>query len=135
VLPDWNNRIELDESRDTAGVPKPKVTFRIDDYTKAGLAAGLEVSRKVFQQMGVDAMQQNQPYGSNAIIAGTTRMGDDARSSVVDRNLVSHQHRNLYVLGASSHVTAPVNAPSLTIAALAIRAADHIESSLKDALQ
>lgn len=135
VLPDWDNRIELDDSRDTAGVPKPKVTFRIDDYTKAGLAAGLDVSRKLFEQMGADGMQQNEPYGSNAIIAGTTRMGDDARSSVVDRDLVSHQHRNLYVLGSSSHVTAPVNAPSLTIAALAIRAADHIESGLKAARQ
>jgi choline dehydrogenase-like flavoprotein len=134
VLPDWNNRIELDETRDTAGVPKPRVTFKIDDYTRAGLAAGLEVSRQVFKQMGVDAMEQNEPYGSNAIIAGTTRMGDDARSSVVDRDLVSHQHRNLYVLGSSSHVTAPVNAPSLTITALAIRAADHIESALKESL-
>jgi choline dehydrogenase-like flavoprotein len=131
VLPDWNNRIELDETRDTAGVPKPRITFKIDDYTRAGLAAGLEVSQRIFKQMGVASMEANEPYGSNAIIGGTTRMGNDARSSVVDRDLVSHQHRNLYILGSSSHITAPVNAPSLTIAALAIRAAGHITSTLK----
>jgi choline dehydrogenase-like flavoprotein len=80
-------------------------------------------------------MQSNDPYLSNAIIAGTTRMGTDAKTSVVDTDLVSHDHRNLYILGSSTHVTAPVNAPSLTIASLAIRAAEHIVTSLGQSIQ
>jgi choline dehydrogenase-like flavoprotein len=135
VLPDASNRIELDETHDSAGVPKPRITFRMDDYTKTGLAAGLEVNRSIFAAMGAPEVQTNEPYLSNAIIAGTTRMGTDAKSSVVDTDLVSHDHRNLYILGSSTHVTAPVNAPSLTIAALAIRAADHIVTSLGQSIQ
>lgn len=132
VLPDRANRIELADIRDSAGIPKPKITFRMDDYTKAGIAAGLEVNRQIFAAMGATQVQSNEPYLSNAIIGGTTRMGMDPKTSVVDRDLVSHDHRNLYILGSSSHVTAPVNAPSLTIAALAIRAADRIMANLQD---
>lgn len=131
VLPDANNRVELADETDTAGIPKPRVTFRMDDYTRAGLAEGAEVNRRVFAALGVEQMQSNDPYLSNAIIGGTTRMGTDPRTSVVDTDLVAHQHRNLYILGTSAHITAPVNAPSLTVAALAIRAAGHIETSLR----
>lgn len=133
VLPDAGNRIELADETDSAGIPKPKVTFRMDAYTRDGLAEGIEVNRRVFAALGVAQMQTNEPYLSNAIIGGTTRMGTDARTSVVDTDLVAHQHRNLYILGSSAHITAPVNAPSLTIAALAIRAAGHIETTLRTA--
>jgi choline dehydrogenase-like flavoprotein len=130
VLPDASNRVELDQTRDSAGVPKPRVTFKMDDYTRAGLAAGLDVNKSILSTMGATDIKTNEAYLSNAIIAGTTRMGTDPRSSVVDTNLVSHDHSNLYILGSSTHVTAPVNAPSLTIAALAIRAAEHVATTL-----
>jgi len=130
VLPDASNRIELDQTRDSAGVPKPRVTFKMDDYTKTGLAAGLDVNKSILEAMGATDIKTNAPYLSNAIIAGTTRMGTDRRSSVVNTDLVAHDHPNLYILGSSTHVTAPVNAPSLTIAALAIRAAEHVATTL-----
>jgi choline dehydrogenase-like flavoprotein len=131
VLPDRENRIELADVMDTAGVPKPKITFRMDEYTKAGLKAGLDINEKIFAAMGASDVKSNEPYLSNAIIGGTTRMGNDPKASVVDSDLVSHDHRNLYILGSSAHVTTPVNAPSLTIAALAIRAANHMAAGLE----
>lgn len=133
VLPEASNRVELADEVDSAGVPKPKVTFQMSDYTKAGLAEALDINRRIFAEMGVEDMQHNEPYLSNAIIGGTTRMGTDASRSVVDPDLVCHQHRNLYIIGTSTHVTAPVNAPSLTIAALAIRAAGHMATALRQA--
>ncbi|WP_259782316.1 GMC family oxidoreductase [Aestuariispira ectoiniformans] len=132
VLADWNNRVELADEKDTAGVPKPKVTFTMDDYTKQGLKAGLDINLKVFETMGATEVQNNEPYLSNAIIGGTTIMGTDPTKSVVDADLIAHDHRNMYILGSSSHVTMPVNAPSLTIAALAIRAAENMMRSLAE---
>ena len=82
--------------------------------------------------MGATDVESNDPYLSNAIIGGTARMGYDPKTSVVDTDLVAHDHRNLYILGSSAHVTAPVNAPSLTIAALAIRAAGRMIQNLKN---
>ncbi len=131
TLPNPANRIELADVADSAGVPKPKVTFRLDEYTKEGLKMAMTVNRQIFTAMGARDVQVNDPYLSNAIIAGTARMGIDPRTSVVDHELRAHDHPNLFILGTSAHVTAPVNAPSLTVAALAIRAAGVIEIALK----
>lgn len=57
---------------------------------------------------------------------GTNRMGADPRTSVVDENLQSHDHPNLYIVDASVLPTSAAVNPSLTIAALALRAAAHI---------
>jgi choline dehydrogenase-like flavoprotein len=57
---------------------------------------------------------------------GTARMGDDPRASVVDRNLKAHDLDNLYVVDASVLPTSAAVNPSLTIAALALRAGEHI---------
>jgi choline dehydrogenase-like flavoprotein len=57
---------------------------------------------------------------------GTCRMGTDPFDSVVDRNLKSHDHANLYIVGGSAFPTAGVTNPTLTIAALALRCGNHI---------
>ena len=69
----------------------------------------------------IEFMPLNQSEAHNQ---GTTVMGDDPATSVVDRNLVHHQVRNLFVLGNSTFPTgAPAN-PTLTNTALATRAAE-----------
>lgn len=129
TLPDADNRITLSDSLDSAGIPRPRINFAIDDYTRAGIDVARDVNRKVLGLMGAKDIQEDDPYLSNAIIAGTTRMGTDEKTSVVRADLRTHQHPNLYVLGTSTHVTAPVNAPSLSIAAMAIRLADHLSGT------
>ena len=57
---------------------------------------------------------------------GTARMGDDPATSVVDRNLKAHDLDSLYVVDASVLPTSAAVNPSLTIAALGLRAGDHI---------
>ena len=60
-------------------------------------------------------------------VFGTCRMGDDARESVVDRDCRSHRWRNLFVVDASVFPSSGGGeAPSLTIEALALRAAGKI---------
>jgi choline dehydrogenase-like flavoprotein len=50
---------------------------------------------------------------------------------VVDRNLRSWDHDNLYVVGAGSQVTIGTANPTLTAAALTIRAADAMLGALR----
>ena len=57
---------------------------------------------------------------------GTARMGDDPAASVVDANLKAHDLDNLYIVDASVLPTSAAVNPSLTIAALALRAGAHI---------
>jgi choline dehydrogenase-like flavoprotein len=61
---------------------------------------------------------------------GTTRMGTDPDASVVDARLRAHDVSNLSVVSSSAFVTAGVAAPTLTIAALALRLADALVSEL-----
>ena len=57
---------------------------------------------------------------------GTARMGADPMKSVVDPLCRSHDHANLYIVDASVLPTSAAVNPSLTIAALALRTAEHI---------
>ncbi|MFC3087065.1 FAD-dependent oxidoreductase [Tabrizicola soli] len=57
---------------------------------------------------------------------GTNRMGADPATSVVDPNLKAHDLDNLWIVDASVLPTSAAVNPSLTIAALALRAGHHI---------
>ena len=61
-------------------------------------------------------------------LMGTCRMGNDPRTSVVDRWNRSHDVRNLFIVDGSSLVTCGRQQPTETIQAVAYRAADHMAS-------
>ncbi len=62
-------------------------------------------------------------------ILGTTCMGTDPATSVVDSRLFHHRARNLLVLGGSVFPTISPANPTLTICALSLRAADQLFAS------
>jgi len=61
--------------------------------------------------------------------AGTCRMGNDPRTSVVDKYCRVHDVDNLYVVDGSVHVTNGGFNPVLTILAIAYYASEHIVKS------
>jgi choline dehydrogenase-like flavoprotein len=67
-----------------------------------------------------------QPATSGPHLLGTCRMGDDPQTSVVDRWHRSHDVSNLFICDGSSFVTSGRGQPTMTIMALAFRAAEHI---------
>jgi glucose dehydrogenase len=65
-------------------------------------------------------------YGGAGHVMGTYRMGDDPKTSVVDSTLRSHDHPNLYLAGSGTFPTVGTANPTLTLSALALRAAKTI---------
>jgi len=63
--------------------------------------------------------------------AGTCRMGDDPKTSVVDKYCRVHDVDNLFVVDGSVHVTNGGFNPVLTIMAIAYYASDHMLKSWK----
>lgn len=59
---------------------------------------------------------------------GTLRMGNDPKTSVVDKYCKAHDLDNLYVVDASCFASGPALNPVLTIVANSLRVADHIKS-------
>src|SRR6185312_7799498 len=121
-LPDAENRIALHPTeRDRYGVPLPKITYRLDDYVKAGLAAASKAHEEIFTALGTTGMQHLPIAAGAGHIIGTARMGTDAKTSVVDGELRSHDHSNLFIVGSAVFPTSATANPTLTIAALSLR--------------
>jgi choline dehydrogenase-like flavoprotein len=66
------------------------------------------------------------PADGGVHLLGTARMGNDPRDSVVDKFHRAHDVPNLFLCDGSSFVTSGRGQPTMTIQALAYRAADHI---------
>jgi glucose dehydrogenase len=130
--PDPANRITLDAvQKDIYGVPLPRIAYRIDQYTQDGMAEARKAHADIFTRLGASEIQHSyQAQGAGHII-GTLRMGSDSRTSVVDKDLRSHDHPNLFVLGSSVFPTSATANPTLTIAALALRAVPTVKASLQ----
>ena len=69
------------------------------------------------------------PTDGGEHLLGTCRMGDDPATSVVDRYHRSHDVPNLFICDGSSMVTSGRGQPTMTIMALAFRAAEHIAAA------
>lgn len=131
-LPDPENRVTLDpQQKDVYGVPLPRLSYRIDDYVRAGLAAARTAHEEVFKQLGVSELHHSPDVQGAGHIIGTLRMGSDPRTSVVDQELRSHDHPNLFVAGSAVFPTSATANPTLTIAALSLRLADTIAASAR----
>lgn len=61
---------------------------------------------------------------------GTTRMGADPASSVVDARQRVHDVANVYLAGASVFPTSGCANPTFTLTALSIRLAEHLREEL-----
>lgn len=130
--PDAENRVTLDpEKRDANGVPLPRIHFDFDDYTRSGLEAAQAAHEEIFKALGATNVKHSPDIQGAGHIIGTVRMGDDAKSAVVDPDLRSFDHRNLFLLGSGTFPTSATANPTLTIAALSLRAVDVIAASAK----
>ena len=68
--------------------------------------------------------------GGVAHEVGSLRMGDDPGNSVVNTNLKFHDYDNLYACDLSVFPTSPAANPTLTLAALAARLAEHLQTAI-----
>ena len=123
VQPAW-------DQLDAIGIPRPRLTYRYDEHTLAGLAAARVVAENVFKAMqSVFFHHGEEPFGAGHVM-GTYRMGSDPKTSVVDADQRSHDHPNLFLLGAGVFPTVGTANPTLTLSALALWAADTIRQDL-----
>ncbi|MDB5347064.1 MAG: Glucose-methanol-choline oxidoreductase:NAD binding site [Schlesneria sp.] len=142
-----SNRVTVDSRYcDALGNERPAITFDLPDYVKAGLAYSRQISRTIFQRLGVEDCTHYDPYGEVGFgyftfagqgylfrggnhFAGTHLMGHSRNDSVVNSWQRSWDHENLYLVGAGSMCSIGTANTTLTLAALSFRSAEQI---LKD---
>jgi choline dehydrogenase-like flavoprotein len=132
VAPDANNRVELSTMKDALQIPRPKITYAPPEYSYRGLAMANRAMGDIFQKIGATEIDLGDPraYDGAGHIMGTCRMGNDPKTSVVDPQSRTHDHKNLFIVGSSVFPTVGSPNPTLTIAALALRAAQDIGKQL-----
>lgn len=123
------NNVTIDpELKDDWGVPAMRVTYKEHPDDMAFAAWMLDRSVEILEAAGAQRVWRTPvaEYNNSAHLLGTCRMGDDPATSVVDRYHRSHEIANLFICDGSSLVTSGRGQPTMTIQALAFRAADHI---------
>ncbi len=129
-LPQATNRVELDpELKDAWGVPAMRITFKEHEHDLRLFRFFQARGRELLTAAGAKAVHSGDiadTPGSAVHLLGTARMGNDPRSSVVDKYHRAHDVKNLFIVDGSSFVTSGRGQPTMTIQALAFRAADHI---------
>jgi choline dehydrogenase-like flavoprotein len=94
-------------------------------YAQRGIQKLAQNLNKALAPLPIEMLEFAEPSQTEGHILGTTMMGNDAASAVVDRYLKLHQISNLWVLGGSVFPTSSPSNPTLTLAALSLWAAAH----------
>lgn len=94
------------------------------EWTRRAIARLEDDLQPVFDALPVERVKIGEPLATEAHAIGSTPMGNDPATSVIDRNLVHHRVRNLAVLGSGAFPCATPANPTLTLAALSLRAAE-----------
>ena len=134
-LPVATNSVSLDPVlKDAWGLPAMRVTFKEHEHDLRLYKYFQQRGRELLTAAGAvrihDVPIRDDP-GSTVHLLGTCRMGNDPKSSVVDKFHRAHDVPNLFIVDGSSFVTSGRGQPTLTIQALAFRAADHIAQFAK----
>jgi len=123
------NSITLDpEVKDAWNMPAIRVTYTDHPDDLANARFLLERSVEILDAAGALSVTRSPVTAQNSSmhLLGTCRMGNDPATSVIDRFHRTHDIRNLFLCDGSSLVTSGRGQPTMTIQALAFRAADHI---------
>jgi choline dehydrogenase-like flavoprotein len=142
TAPRPESRVTLGAGTDALGVPRAVVDWRVGAIElrtaevlahrlDAGLrAAGLGRLDLSVLPLERDLDRLGARVASGCHHAGTTRMSDDPRAGVVDRDCRVHGVADVFVAGASVFPTSGWSNPTLTLLALAYRLADRLEQEL-----
>ena len=132
TLPLPENRVRPSKTKkDALGIPVPEISYSVNEYWHAGKEQGVKDLKKIAELLNADILKLDTNYQDRQHIMGTTIMGDDPKTSVVNRDCQTHDHPNLFIAGTSVMPSASCMNPTLTGAALSVRLADHLLKIMK----
>lgn len=135
VLARPENYVDIDPVvRDAWGIPVLRFNIEWGPNELAMAKDMVETQREMFKAAGIEVLgERTQALAPGWSIheAGTARMGDDPRKSVLNKFNQTHEVKNLFVTDAAAFVSSTEKNPTLTILALAKRAADYIADQMR----
>jgi choline dehydrogenase-like flavoprotein len=140
-VPNPQSRVTLSDVRDALGVPRIRIDWKLHELERKTMHATTSLVGEEFQRLGLgrvvpaawitDQKADWRSFCHEAYHhAGTTRMADDPSRGVVDRDCKVFHAEGLYVASGAVFPASGYANPTLTIAALAIRLADHLKAKV-----
>jgi choline dehydrogenase-like flavoprotein len=139
-IPNPDSRIVLSDSTDYFGQRKINVDWQVHNRDLDNAYRAMELAAMEFGRLGLgraygEIFKDHSLWPGNMEAGkhhcGTTRMTDNPKTGVVDKNCKLNNVSNLYIAGSSLFPTIGYANPTLTIVALALRLADHTRSLVK----
>lgn len=135
--PNAQSRVTLAPDVDALGVPRLHIDWRYTRGDVSTVQRSLALLAEDIRASGVGRfdydpetveyeMTRYGAYGGHHI--GTARMGSDPRTSVVDADCRVHGVDNLYIASSAVFPTSSQANPTLTVVALALRLAAHLQA-------
>jgi choline dehydrogenase-like flavoprotein len=135
VLPRYEKSVSIDPTvKDAWGIPVLKFDYNFGDNEKKMAEDMANTAKEMFEAAGIEIIGVDRELltpGWSIHELGTSRMGNDSKTSVLNQFQQSHDVKNLFVVDGSSHVNASCQNPTWTIMALAWRSCDHLADELK----
>ena len=142
---DPSNRVELSDTwTDNLGIPRPRISWGVSDYVRAGFASAREAAARVWGRLGAaehTATRDDAPaafrhrgrtynYQGAGHLCGTHVMGSAPGRSVVNAWQRTWDHPNLYLAGCGSMPSVGTQNPTLTMLAVTCRTVDDVLARL-----
>lgn len=134
--PNPDSRVTLSRDKDALGMPRACVNWQLGPLVQKTIARTLQILSAELRRVGVADIALPELFPQAAWPAdllgtwhhmGTTRMSESAENGVVDPHCRVHGMGNLYIAGSSVFPTGGGNFPTMTLTALALRLADHLQ--------
>jgi choline dehydrogenase-like flavoprotein len=134
-LPDYKNYVSLDSSKtDKWGQPLLKIDFEFGSNESKMMSDIQKTSGEMLDKAGfkdINIFNYNKAGGSTVHEMGTARMGNDPKTSVLNKNNQLHEVDNVFITDGSCMTSSACQNPSLTYMALTARATQFAVEELK----
>jgi choline dehydrogenase-like flavoprotein len=126
----YENHVRIDKNvKDRWGIPVLHIEARDSDNERNMRKDAADTIEELFHQAGWEVICKTDkvnPPGYSIHEVGTCRMGDDPKTSVLNKWCQSHDMKNLFVVDGASFVTCGWQNPTMTILALSMRASEYL---------
>jgi choline dehydrogenase-like flavoprotein len=135
VLPRFENHVRIDPKvTDAWGIPVLNIRCCYSDNELNMAKDAVGTISEVCKESGFEVLNGNDkmlPPGYSIHEVGTCRMGDNPKTSVLNKWNQSHDMKNLFVVDGSSFVTGGSQNPTMTILALSMRASEYLAEQMR----
>lgn len=140
MIPNDQTFMDIDPNVvDKWGIPVPRFHFKWSDHEIKMAKHMHDTFAAIFKEMGGELTGFRNDKHDNGISIGgaiiheigVARMGNDPKTSALNKYCQSHDVKNLFVSDGASFVSNPDKNPTLTICALAWRTAEYLAEELR----